>query len=99
MVIVYAILNQTANEGFQVVLIFIRIQDVETSKQRVAMRVLQGGHDVPDEKLEARFARTIANLERAIESLPLAVIFENSDLASPYRLEQVFLDGSTAKRS
>ena len=34
-------------------MVFIRIDSPDTSKQRVAMRVMQGGHDVPDEKLEA----------------------------------------------
>lgn len=44
--------------GYKVVLIFIQIGSPEESIQRVAMRVSQGGHDVPDEKLRARFERT-----------------------------------------
>jgi len=57
------------------------------------MRVMQGGHDVPDEKLEARFERTLANLERAVRALPLVLVFDNSDLARPYRLEAVYREG------
>jgi predicted ABC-type ATPase len=57
------------------------------------MRVMQGGHDVPDEKLEARFQRTLANLERAIKALPVVIIFDNTDLARPFRLEAVFEKG------
>ena len=56
----YAALNYTA------VLIFIRLDSVQESIERVAMRASQGGHDVPDEKLRTRFERTLANLERAI---------------------------------
>jgi predicted ABC-type ATPase len=52
--------------GYTVVLIFIQINSPEQSIQRVAMRASQGGHDVPDEKLGARFERTQANLKRAI---------------------------------
>jgi hypothetical protein len=48
-----------------------------------------GGHDVPDEKLEARFERTLANLERAINALPVVVIFDNTNLAQPFQLEAV----------
>jgi hypothetical protein len=33
------------------------------------MRVSQGGHDVPVDKLNARFPRTMANLERAIREV------------------------------
>lgn len=86
-------LEEAARMGFQVVLVFIKIDSSETSKQRVSMRVAQGGHDVPDEKLEARFARTLDNLERAIRSLPVVLVFDNSDLARPYQLEAVYRDG------
>ena len=57
------------------------------------MQAMQGGHDVPDAKLEARFARTLATLERAIDTLPVAVIFDNTDLAHPFRLEAVYRGG------
>jgi predicted ABC-type ATPase len=57
------------------------------------MRVLQGGHDVPDAKLEAPFHRTLANLERAIKTLPLVVAFDNTDLNRPFRLEAVYQGG------
>ena len=66
-------LAETGRHGMRVVMIFIRIDSPETSKQRVAMRVMQGGHDVPDEKLEARFQRTLANLDRAIKALPVEI--------------------------
>jgi predicted ABC-type ATPase len=82
-------LADASRNGMHVVMIFIRVDSPETSKQRVAMRVMQGGHDVPDEKLEARFHRTLANLDRAIEALPVVVIFDNTDLAHPFRLEAV----------
>ena len=75
-------------------MVFIRIDSPDTSKQRVAMRVMQGGHDVPDEKLEARFKRTLANLERAIKELPVVVVFDNTNLARPFQLEAVYKNGS-----
>ncbi len=87
-------LEQTALQGFHVALIFILIDSVETSKQRVSMRVMQGGHDVPDDKLETRFDRTLANLQRAIQSLPVVIVFDNSDLSHPYRLKAVFQNGN-----
>jgi predicted ABC-type ATPase len=86
-------LEDATQAGYHVVLIFIRIADVEASRQRVSMRVAQGGHDVPDEKLEERFARTEENLRRAIQRLPLVVVFDNSDIAEPYQLEAVWVDG------
>jgi predicted ABC-type ATPase len=86
-------LVETVRHGIHVVMVFIQLDSLETSRQRVAMRVMQGGHDVPDEKLEARFQRTLANLERAINALPIVVIFDNSNLARPFQLEAVYEKG------
>lgn len=86
-------LEEAARQGIHVVLVFIRIDSADTSKQRVSMRVMQGGHDVPDHKLEARFERTLANLERAARALPAVIVFNNSDLSRPYLLEAVYQNG------
>jgi predicted ABC-type ATPase len=86
-------LMETGRNGMHVVMIFIRVDSPETAKQRVAMRVVQGGHDVPDEKIEARFQRTLTNLERAISALPVVMIFDNTNLARPFRLEAVYEQG------
>jgi predicted ABC-type ATPase len=86
-------LAQYAVSGYEVVMIFIRIVDTATSIQRVSMRASQGGHDVPDEKLMSRFARTQVNLSRAIAKLPHVLIFDNSDLSHPYRLAERYQNG------
>ncbi len=57
------------------------------------MRVSQGGHDVPDDKLQSRFSRTRANLQAAIVRLPHVLIYDNSNLNVPYRLAAVFNHG------
>lgn len=88
-----AFLKQTAQSGSAVVLCFIGIADTNTSEQRVAMRVSQGGHDVPTEKLVARFPRTLANLSAAIRELPCVLVFDNDDLRTPFRLVGVFANG------
>jgi predicted ABC-type ATPase len=72
--------------GYTVVLIFIQIDSPEESIKRVAMRVGQGGHDVPDDKLRTRFNRIQTNLRRAIERLPHVIVYRNHDLNRPYQL-------------
>jgi predicted ABC-type ATPase len=79
--------------GYTVVFCFIGISGPEMSEERVAMRVIQGGHDVPTEKLKARFPRTLANLKSAIRELPHALIFDNDDLRTPFRRVAVFMEG------
>ena len=88
-----AFLKQTAQSGYAVVLCFIGIADANTSEQRVAMRVSQGGHDVPTEKLIARFPRTLANLSAALRELLCVVVFDNDDLRTPFRQVAVFVNG------
>jgi predicted ABC-type ATPase len=79
--------------GYTVAILFIRLDSARESIRRVAIRTSQGGHDVPDEKLKARFKRTKANLQRAIESLPHVVVYDNSNLEQPYRLVEVYENG------
>lgn len=79
-------LEEAVRAGYEVVLCYIGLSNVDQSTERVSMRVSQGGHDVPDEKLQARFPRTLANLRAAISRLPNVLIFDNSDLNAPYRL-------------
>ena len=57
------------------------------------MRVSQGGHDVPTEKLIARFPRALRNLSAAIRELPCVLVFDNDDLRTPFRHVAVFMNG------
>jgi len=85
-----AFLKEATRAGYAVVLCFIGLDRPETCEQRVAMRVLQGGHDVPTEKLATRFDRTLANLGRAIRELPFVQVYDNSDLRHPFRKVAAF---------
>ena len=89
-------LKHAAQSGYSVVLCFIGIADAAVSEQRVAMRVSQGGHDVPTEKLAARFPRTLKNLAAAVRELPCVLVFDNDDLRKPFRQVAVFVDGAAS---
>lgn len=43
--------------GYAVHLVFLRLPDVELAIQRVAVRVAQGGHDIPPETIRRRFIK------------------------------------------
>jgi predicted ABC-type ATPase len=90
-------LREAAKAGYRVVLCFIGISGPDVSEQRVAMRVTQGGHDVPTEKLVVHFARTMANLRAAIREIPAVWIFDNDDLRTPCRLAAVIDGGKLVK--
>jgi predicted ABC-type ATPase len=41
--------------GYRVELLFLQVPDVQFAKERVALRVSQGGHLIPDDVIERRF--------------------------------------------
>ncbi|MCE9632292.1 MAG: hypothetical protein K8S94_16470 [Planctomycetia bacterium] len=86
-------LEACARRDYTSALIFIGLASPALSADRVAMRVSQGGHGVPADKLRQRFPRTLANLRVAITRVPHVVVFDNSDLARPYRLIASFENG------
>jgi predicted ABC-type ATPase len=88
-----AFLTHAARSGYTVVLCFVGIAGPDVSEERVAMRVSQGGHDVPTEKLRSRFPRILTNLEAAMRQVEHVLIFDNSDLLTPFRQVAVFERG------
>ena len=86
-------LKEAERRGYTVVLFFIGTKGAEVSEERVAMRVLKGGHDVPPEKLKERYPRVMANLKRALAELSNVRVYDNSDLRSPYRLVATIEEG------
>lgn len=78
-------LANAAGQGYIVALCFVGIENSDQSIERVAMRVSRGGHDVPDDKLKTRYSRTMDNLGLAIRRLPHVIVFDNSNLLTPYR--------------
>jgi predicted ABC-type ATPase len=88
-----AFLEEAARSGHTVVLCYIGLATPEQSMERVAMRVSQGGHDVPDDKLQSRFPRILDNLKAAVARLPHVLVFDNSNLSVPYRQVALFDHG------
>lgn len=92
-----AFLARAVAQGYTVVLCFIGLDQAQTSDDRVAMRVAQGGHDVPPDKVMARYPRSLANLKRAIEALLLVWVYDNSDLNQPFRKVAEFENGQRVR--
>jgi predicted ABC-type ATPase len=90
-------LRRASATGYTVVLCYIGLDSPELSDERVAMRVVQGGHDVPTEKIISRYPRTLENLRRAIRELPHVLVFDNSDLGRPFRRIASFENGTAVE--
>lgn len=80
-----AFLQNAAARGYVVVLCFIGVDSVAIAEARVSMRMLAGGVDVPSDKLSARYAHTLANLEEGLRTLPFVEVYDNSVSGAPPR--------------
>lgn len=49
--------------GYRVEIIFLRLPDADMAVRRVAARVRQGGHGVPEETVRRRFAKGLRNFQ------------------------------------
>jgi predicted ABC-type ATPase len=78
-------LRQAMTAGYEVQIHFIGISGADLSEARVLQRVAQGGHDVPSDRLERRFHQSLRNLAQAIAFVPDVRVFDNSNIAQPFR--------------
>ena len=64
--------------GFRVYLYFIATDSPKLNIERVKQRVAIGGHDVPTDKIIARYSRCLDNLYEAMQIAYRAYIWDNS---------------------
>jgi predicted ABC-type ATPase len=73
--------------NYEIVLVFIHLSSIDLNKARISQRIEEGGHFVPDEKVETRIPRTLENIKTAIQLVDQAYLLDNSDSDRPF--EQV----------
>lgn len=66
--------------GYEVKLLFIWLNDVELAIERVNIRVKDGGHNIPEEVIKRRYKKGISNLINIFMSLcSYWLVIDNSD--------------------
>jgi predicted ABC-type ATPase len=78
--------------GYGVHLIYVHVP-LPLARKRVATRVALGGHDVPGEKIRARYPRLIANLLAAIPLVERVYLYDNSSADRLHRHVMTFTGG------
>lgn len=61
-------IRQWREHGYHVSLFFLCLPDAETAIARVAERVKQGGHNIPDDVIRRRFTAGLRNFQEAYKS-------------------------------
>ena len=70
--------------GYQVILVMIHLESTSLNKARVAQRVEEGGHDVPDEKIETRIPRLLQLVKSVIPLCDHVTLIDNSRADNPF---------------
>jgi len=91
-------LRLARDAGYEVTLIYIGVANATLSGLRVDQRVARGGHDVPRDRIAARFERSLRNLVQAISLVSTVQLYDNSSVEQPYRLVARFEDGALVSR-
>ena len=72
--------------GYRVKLIFLTLPTADVAIGRVAARVAQGGHDVPEEVVRRRFDAGLRNFERLYRGLVDTWILYDNSGSAPRRI-------------
>ena len=74
------ILKEAQEKGFKNYLYFIATDNPELNQKRVRDRVLQGGHDVPPDKIISRYFRCLENVRQTFPYLYRGFFFDSTEL-------------------
>jgi predicted ABC-type ATPase len=75
-----ALISEAQAQGYFVMLLVVALEDPQQLLERVAQRVREGGHAVPQERILARYPRTLAHLTRAVRLADAAVLYDSQDV-------------------
>lgn len=73
------ILKEAKCKGYRTYLYFVSTEDPRINLTRISSRVLEGGHDVPVDKIIGRFQRCLENVAPALPFLNRAYFFDNTE--------------------
>jgi len=78
-----SLIQKARKNGYKITLLYFWLKSPEIAKQRVAKRVSQGGHNIPDEVIERRYYRGISNLLNLyIPIVDKWTVFDNMNVES-----------------
>ncbi|MBE1304117.1 ATPase [Clostridium botulinum] len=73
-------IKKAKKNSFYVVMNYIGVEDTNIAKERVAIRVLKGGHGITNEDIERRYYNSLNNLLNIIEICDEINIYDNTDI-------------------
>lgn len=71
-------LKRAKEEGYFIRIFFICTQNPTINAARIAKRVMEGGHDVPIQKIISRYEKAILNAQRVAQFADRVYVYDNS---------------------
>ena len=84
--------------GYEVVLVFIHLDQIALNQARVTQRVEEGGHFVPEIKVSERVPRTLQNIRQTLPLCDRVYLLDNSRSDKPFRKIAVLRAGQFSLR-
>ena len=70
--------------GYQVIMVMIHLESAQLNQARVAERVAEGGHSVPDDKVSSRIPRMLEHVKTSLPLCDLVRVYDNSFADNPF---------------
>ncbi len=86
------LINKAKEEGYAVTLFFVYLSGVDLARERVALRVNKGGHNIPGDVIERRYYKGLKNFLKYAAEANDWYIYDNS--GSEYILIAKSIDGN-----
>lgn len=81
-----ALLGEARRRGYTILVFHVSVETAEDAVARVAHRVGQGGHPVPEDRIRGRYARNGPLIREAVLDADHGYVLDNSRLGEPPRL-------------
>ena len=71
--------------GYEIILVFIHLNNPALNKARISQRVEEGGLNVPEDKVESRIPRTLNHIRTALPLCNTVYLLDNSSAQDPFK--------------
>ncbi len=88
------LVNEAQALGYSVWVLHVGVDDPDLSVARVAYRVENGGHTVPETKIRERYERSAPLIREAVKLADTGLVYDNSVAGRPPKLVLTFDRGS-----
>lgn len=70
--------SRLKQEKYEIILYYIGLESADLAKERVKIRVANGGHNVDEKLIEKRYKKSLQNLEKVVPLCDKIIIYDNS---------------------